>query len=195
MSYHTGRLTPADLQAMWHIANKFKPKAKKPFYPGANDLPVIYFQQILQKQQNKIRGAIQQLGPLAATTFLGNQPIKAWKKMANYLYQEAIHPRFLAETLAFLVQEKERLIELYTEVRLHNLKREKIAAALGKGQITPQDIGRDFRLFGGQPTERKLTILTALGVIVPNSSRAQRIQASLPPVEFRQEPNGQIGFF
>ena len=155
------------LPNLHHVVWKYPLSARKHFFPGGAKVFIGDFQKCFDTERNKISlalGLIRDYG-LGEKTLLGKQPLLTDRKLAEYLYDKAIHPRFFSAAIHLIGREADKLKESAQRIQLRNLNRDSLARALKERKITGPEIGRDFSAFEQQSTENKLAILIKLGVI------------------------------
>jgi hypothetical protein len=166
----------------------------KNFFPGAPELPVDRYQQLLAGHGPKLLLGLRLIGDygLAPLVRLGDsllvQPadlailsrrglnegqslsrlsINQRGKLSNYLYANCLHPTFFTDTVHLLGTKAVEIKEKVLEVKLRNLGRDQIARACAVGKLNTLDLDQgDFDRFAERPVREKLAVLEKLGVLV-----------------------------
>ncbi len=166
----------------------------KNFFPGAPELPVDRYQQLLSGLGQKLLLGLQLMSEygLSSLVRLGDRPLvqpadsgilclrgpgaetvlerlsfSRDGKLSNYLYQNCIHPQFFVDSVHLLGTKAEELKEKVLEMRLRNLGRDHIARMFETGQLNTEDLNRgDFKQFAARPARERLAVLERLGVLI-----------------------------
>ncbi len=166
----------------------------KNFFPGAPDLPVDQYQQLLSRLGQKLLLGLQLMSEygLSSLVRLGDRPLVQAAdshilsmrgqgaevvlrrlsfaqdgKLSNYLYLNCIHPEFFVDTVHLLGTKAAELKDKILEVRLRSLGRDHIARMFETRQLNTEDLNRgNFKQFAERPARERLAVLERLGVLI-----------------------------